>query len=150
MQNQSKTKPIDILIVEDSPTDVMLMREALENAKVLTTLHVVDDGVEAMAFLRREAKYAAAPRPDLILLDLNMPRKNGQEVLAEIKSDERLKAIPVVILTTSKSDIDVSKAYGQHANCYITKPVDFDAFAEVVRSIQGFWFTVVTLPPPPA
>jgi chemotaxis family two-component system response regulator Rcp1 len=140
-------RPIDILIAEDSPADVMLMREALQHAKVLNTLHVVDNGVEAMEFLRRIGKYREAPRPDLILLDLNMPRKNGQEVLAEIKDDESLRAIPVIILTTSRTDADIAAAYGGHANCYIAKPVDFDAFAEVVRSIQSFWFTVVTLPP---
>ncbi|MEO8205616.1 MAG: response regulator [Chthoniobacterales bacterium] len=146
MQNDI-SKPIEILIVEDSPTDVLLMREALEHAKVHNTLHVVDNGVEAMDFLRKENKYSLAPRPDLILLDLNMPRMNGQEVLAEIKNDKNLKAIPVVILTTSKIDTDISQAYEHHANCYITKPVDFDTFAEVVRSVQSFWFTVVTLPP---
>jgi chemotaxis family two-component system response regulator Rcp1 len=140
-------RPIDILIAEDSPTDVMLMREALEHAKVLNTLHVVEDGVEAMDFLRRLGKYSAAPRPDLILLDLNMPRKNGQEVLAEIKQSEGLRSIPVVILTTSRADADVASAYGHHANCYIAKPVDYDAFAGVARSIQNFWFSVVTLPP---
>ena len=113
---------------------------------MLIVLHVASDGVEAMEFLRRQGQYSAAPRPDLILLDLNMPRKNGQEVLAELKVDESLKAIPVVILTTSKSDADVMKAYGLHANCYISKPVDFESFVEVVRSIENFWFTVVTLP----
>ena len=146
MKTHTQTKPIDILIAEDSPTDVMLMREALHHAKVLNTLHVVEDGVAAMAFLRREGAHREAPRPDMILLDLNMPRKNGQEVLAEIKADDRFKNIPVVILTTSRAETDIGKAYKQHANCYITKPVDFDAFAEVVRSVEGFWFTVVTLP----
>jgi chemotaxis family two-component system response regulator Rcp1 len=147
MNNLTKTNAIDILIVEDSPTDVMLMQEALEHAKVLNNLHVVDNGVEAMEFLNRKGSYRASPRPDLILLDLNMPRMNGQEVLAKIKADENLRAIPVVILTTSTAELDVLKAYGNHANCYITKPVDFDAFAEVVRSVRSFWFTVVTLPP---
>jgi chemotaxis family two-component system response regulator Rcp1 len=146
MNKLTPPKPIDILIAEDSPTDVMLMREALEHAKMLNTLHVVDNGVEAMEFLHRKGKYNAAPRPDLILLDLNMPRKNGHEVLADIKASERLRAIPVVILTTSRADTDIVAAYGRHANCYIAKPVDFEAFAEVVRSIQNFWFTVVTLP----
>ncbi|MEO8425835.1 MAG: response regulator [Verrucomicrobiota bacterium] len=147
MNNQTKTKPIEILLAEDSPTDVMLTREALEHAKLLNNLHVVDNGMEAMEFLRRQGRHAAAPRPDLILLDLNMPRKNGHEVLAEIKADASLKAIPVVILTTSRTEADLMKAYGNHANCYIVKPVDFDAFAEVVRSIESFWFAVVTLPP---
>ena len=137
-----------VLLVEDSPTDVLLTREALENATMLNTLHVASNGVEAMDFLRRKGIYSDAPRPDLILLDLNMPRKNGQEVLVEIKSDESLKAIPIVMLTTSKTGTDVIEAYEHHANCYITKPVDFDAFAEVVHSIQNFWFNVVTLPPP--
>lgn len=140
-------KPIEILMVEDSPTDVLLTREALEYAKVLNHLHVVEDGVQAMAFLRRQGPYAHAPRPGLILLDLNLPRKDGREVLAEIKTDEDLKVIPVVALTTSKAEEEILKAYKLHVNCYVTKPVDFANFAEVVRSIQQFWFTVVTLPP---
>ena len=143
----TQNKSICILMAEDNPTDVMITKEALEHAKVLNSLHVVEDGVEALDFLHRRGKHAKAPHPDLILLDLNMPRKNGQEVLAEIKSDEGLKHIPVVILTTSKAEEDVLKAYGLHANCYVIKPVDFDVFAEVVRSIQQFWFNVVTLPP---
>jgi CheY-like chemotaxis protein len=143
----TKNKAICILMVEDNPTDVMITKEALEHAKVLNSLHVVEDGMEALDFLHRRGKYPKAPQPDLILLDLNMPRKNGQEVLAEIKADQRLKHIPVVVLTTSKAEEDVIKAYGLHANCYVIKPVDFDVFAEVVRSIQQFWFTVVTLPP---
>jgi CheY-like chemotaxis protein len=142
----TKNKSITILMAEDNSTDVMLTKEALAHAKVLNTLHVVEDGIEALDFLHRRGKHAKAPQPDLILLDLNMPRKNGQEVLAEIKADDRLKQIPVVILTTSKAEEDVVKAYGLHANCYVIKPVDFDVFAEVVRSIQQFWFTVVTLP----
>jgi two-component system response regulator len=139
-------RPIIILLVEDNPTDVLITREGLFGAKVFNTLHVADDGVEAMEFLRREGKYADAPRPDLVLLDLNLPRKNGQEVLAEIKADDNLKNIPVVILTTSQAKEDVVKAYGLHANCYINKPVDFDAFSKVVQTIQDFWFCVVTLP----
>ncbi|MDO8541425.1 MAG: response regulator [Opitutaceae bacterium] len=142
-----KNKPITILMAEDNATDVMLTKEALAHAKLLNSLHVVDDGIEALDFLYRRGKYTTAPRPDLILLDLNMPRKNGQEVLAEIKADPKLKHIPVVILTTSKAEEDVVKAYGLYANCYVIKPVDFDVFAEVVRSIQQFWFSVVTLPP---
>jgi chemotaxis family two-component system response regulator Rcp1 len=139
-------KPAEILLVEDSPTDVLLAREALEHAKVLNTLHVVPDGVEAMAFLRREAPYEDAPRPDLILLDLNLPRKDGREVLAEVKNDEKLKRIPIVVLTTSSAEEDVFRAYGLHANCYVTKPVDFDQFADVVKAIEHFWFSIVALP----
>ena len=142
----NKNKPITILMAEDNATDVMITKEALVHAKLLNTLHVVSDGIEAMDFLYRRGKYAKAPRPDLILLDLNMPRKNGQEVLAEIKADDKLKFIPVVILTTSKAEEDVIKAYGLHANCYVVKPVDFEVFAEVVRSIEQFWFSVVRLP----
>ena len=142
----NKNKPITILMAEDNATDVMITKEALVHAKLLNTLHVVSDGIEAMDFLYRRGKYAKAPRPDLILLDLNMPRKNGQEVLAEIKADDKLKFIPVVVLTTSKAEEDVLKAYGLHANCYVVKPVDFEVFAEVVRSIEQFWFSVVRLP----
>jgi two-component system response regulator len=139
-------RPIEILLVEDSPTDVLMTREALSQAKVMNHLHVVDDGVAALAFLRGKPPYADKPRPDMILLDLNLPKKNGQEVLAEIKADETLRVIPVVILTTSKADEDILKAYGLHANCYITKPVNFASFTAVVRSIESFWFSVVTLP----
>ena len=139
-------RPIEILMVEDSPTDALIAREALDYAKVLNKLHIVENGEEAMAFLRREGKYAGVVRPDIILLDLNLPRKDGREVLAEIKADEALKLIPVVVLTTSKAEEDIIKAYGLHANCYITKPVNFDRFTEVVRSIEQFWFSVVTLP----
>ena len=139
-------RPIEILLVEDSTTDVMLAEEALDFAKVRNNLHVVKDGVEAMAFLRQEREYSEAPRPDLILLDLNMPRKEGREVLAEVKADDDLKNIPVVVLTTSQAQEDVLQAYGLHANCYISKPVDFDQFANVVRAIDQFWFTIVTLP----
>lgn len=142
-------RAIEILMAEDSPTDVLLAREALRDAKVHNHLHVVEDGVEALAFLRREGvKYADCPRPDLILLDLNMPRKDGREVLAEIKGDRRFRRIPVVVLTTSQADEDILRAYDLHANCYITKPVDFLQFTEVVRSIEHFWFEIVTLPPP--
>jgi two-component system, chemotaxis family, response regulator Rcp1 len=143
---QDKFQPIEILMVEDSPTDVMLAREALRHAKVLNNLHVVEDGVEAMAFLRREPPFAAVPRPDLILLDFNLPKKDGREVLAEIKADEDLGMIPVVVLTTSRAEEDVLKSYRLHANCYITKPVEFGSFAKVIQSIENFWFTVVSLP----
>lgn len=138
---------IDILLVEDSPADVLITREAFAEFKILNTLYVVEDGVEAMAFLNQDGKYASAPRPDLILLDLNLPRKNGREVLAEVKGDPRLKNIPVVILTTSHSERDVLEAYDQHANCYIVKPVGFENFVEAVKTIHQFWFSVVTLPP---
>ena len=144
--NPKEFRPVEILLVEDSPTDVLLAKEALEYSKIVNNLHTVPDGVEAMAFLRREGKFKAAPHPNLILLDLNLPQKDGREVLAEIKNDEKLKRIPVVVLTTSKSEADVMKAYGLHANCYIVKPVDFEKFAEVVKYIENFWFSVVTLP----
>lgn len=139
-------RPIEILLAEDSSTDVMLTRAALKFAKMRNNLHVVKDGVEVMAFLRKEGQYADAPRPDLILLDLNMPRKDGREVLTEVKADDDFKSIPVVVLTTSQAQEDVIKAYGLHANCYISKPVDFEQFTNVVRAIDNFWFTVVTLP----
>jgi len=142
----TELKPIDILLVEDSPTDILITQEAFEQAKLLVQLHVVEDGVAALAFLRQQEPYAAAPRPDLILLDLNLPKKSGREVLAELKSDEDLKLIPVVILTTSQAEEDVLKSYNLHANCYIAKPVDFAKFVEVVHSIEHFWFNVVTLP----
>jgi chemotaxis family two-component system response regulator Rcp1 len=142
----STSRPIIILMVEDNPTDVLVTKEGLLSAKMLSTLHVADDGIEAMDFLHQQGKYADAPRPDLILLDLNMPRKNGHEVLSELKADDKLKNIPVVILTTSKAEEDISKAYKHHANCYITKPVDFDSFTKIVQTIQAFWFSVVTLP----
>lgn len=139
-------RPIEILLVEDSLGDVRLTQEALREGKVHNRLSVVPDGVEALAFLRREGRHASAPRPDVILLDLNLPRKDGREVLAELKSDERLRRIPVVILTTSQDERDVLRAYDLHANCYITKPVDLDQFIAVVRSIETFWLTIVTLP----
>jgi two-component system, chemotaxis family, response regulator Rcp1 len=144
--NPNRLEAVEILLVEDSPTDVLLAKEALEYSKINNKLQTVPDGVEAIAYLRKEGKYQDAPRPGLILLDLNLPRKDGREVLAEIKSDEKLKRIPVVVLTTSKSEADILKAYGLHANCYIVKPVDFEKFAEVVKNIENFWFSVVTLP----
>jgi len=140
-------RPIEILLVEDSPSDTELTVEALREAKVRNHLSVVEDGVQAMEFLRQQGPFADSPRPDLIMLDLNLPRKDGREVLAEIKSDDRLKAIPVVILTTSRAEQDVLRAYNLHANCYIAKPVDFERFLDVVRSIESFWLFVVTLPP---
>ena len=144
---QARTgRPIEILLVEDSPTDALLTREALEQSKILNQLHRVENGVEALAFLRREGQYAGTPRPDLILLDLNLPKKSGIEVLQEIKEDEDLRIIPVVVLTTSKSEEDIVKSYHLHANCFIIKPVDFNKFTEVIQSIREFWFSVVTLP----
>ena len=139
--------PIEILLVEDNPGDVRLTKEALKEGKVYSNLHTVKDGVEAMEFLRRQGKYKDAPRPDIILLDLNLPRKDGREVLEEIKSDELLKRSPVVVLTTSKAEEDVLRTYNLHANCYVTKPVDLEKFMVVVKSIDVFWLTVVTLPP---
>ena len=138
--------PIDILLVEDNPGDVRLTKEALSDAKVLNTLTVAIDGLEALAALRREGRFANAPRPDIILLDLNLPRKDGRAVLAEIKADPELRRIPVVVLTTSKAEEDVLRTYDLHANCYITKPLDLEQFITVVKSIEDFWFTVVKLP----
>jgi len=138
---------VEILLVEDNPGDVRLTQEALKSDRLWNTLQVVRDGVEAMAYLRREGEFRGAVRPDLILLDLNLPRKDGREVLAEIKADDDLKLIPVVVLTTSQAEEDVLKAYGSHANCYITKPVDLAKFMAVVKSIEHFWFAIVRLPP---
>lgn len=139
--------PIQIMLVEDEPADARLTEEALREGKIHSELHVLPDGVEAMLFLRREGEYADAPRPDLILLDLNLPKKDGREVLAEIKQDPTLKRIPVVILTTSRADEDILRSYELHANCFVTKPVDLDQFMHVVQSIEDFWLTLVRLPP---
>src|SRR5262249_47933912 len=133
--------------VEDNPGDADLTREGLEEGKVRNNLHVVEDGEEALAFLRRQGKYEQAVRPDVILLDLNLPRKDGRQVLAEIKADDSLKTIPVVVLTPSQADVDVINSYKLHVNCYIAKPIKFEHFINVVRSIKDFWFTIVTLPP---
>ena len=138
--------PVEILLVEDNLGDARLTREALKEGKVYNNLHWAKDGVEALEFLHRQGKYADAPRPDIILLDLNLPKKDGREVLEEIKIDPQLKCIPVVVLTTSKAEEDVLKTYGLHANCYVTKPVDLEQFIVVVKSIDMFWLTVVTLP----
>jgi chemotaxis family two-component system response regulator Rcp1 len=146
MTDLKNIKAVEILLVEDSPGDVRLTVEALKEAKVANRLSVVPDGVEAMAFLRQKGSYKDAARPDIILLDLNLPRKDGREVLAEIKDDPKLKQIPVVVLTTSRAESDILKAYDLHANCYITKPVDFKQFMTVVKSIEDFWLTVVKLP----
>ena len=139
--------PIEILLVEDNPGDVRLTKEALKEGKVYSNLHTVKDGVEAMEFLRRQGRFKDVPRPDIILLDLNLPRKDGREVLEEIMSDSALNRIPVVVLTTSKAEEDVLRTYNLHANCYVTKPVDLEKFMVVVKSIDVFWLTVVTLPP---
>jgi len=147
VSNETNCGPIEILLVEDNPGDVRLTIEALKEGKISNQINVAVDGMDAMAFLRREGKYANAPKPDLILLDLNLPKKNGQEVLAEIKVDPRLKCIPVVILTSSQAEKDIVMTYNLHANCYIKKPVDFDQFIDVVKSIENFWFNVVKLPP---
>ncbi|MBV5318914.1 MAG: response regulator [Desulfobulbaceae bacterium] len=137
---------VEILLVEDNPGDVDLARETLTTSKIKNNLHVVSDGEKAMAFLRKQGEYAAAPRPDIILLDLNLPRKDGREVLAEIKQDDKLKRIPVVILTSSSAEEDILKSYNLHANCYITKPLDFAQFTKVVHSIEDFWLSIVKLP----
>jgi len=137
---------IEILLVEDNPGDVRLTREALKESKVAVNMRIASDGVEALAMLRRERQYADQPLPDLILLDLNMPRMDGREVLRQIKTDEKLRLIPVVVLTTSAAEKDILQAYGMHANCYITKPVELDQFMEIIKSIEGFWLTVVRLP----
>jgi two-component system response regulator len=139
-------RPIQILLVEDNPGDIDLTKEGLADDKILNNLYVVEDGEQAMAFLRREGKYSAMPLPDLILLDLNLPRKDGREVLAEIKADEKLKLIPVIVLTCSESEQDIQRSYGLQANCYIVKPIRLGEFLKVVRCIEEFWFTIVTLP----
>jgi CheY-like chemotaxis protein len=144
---QQGAPPVEILLVEDNPGDHRLTQEALREGKVYNNLHWVQDGVEALDFLKRRGKYANVPRPDIILLDLNLPKKDGREVLQEIKGDEDLRKIPVVVLTTSKAEEDVLRSYDLHANCYVTKPVDLDKFIVVVQSIDRFWLTVVTLPP---
>jgi chemotaxis family two-component system response regulator Rcp1 len=145
-KSHALSAPIEVLLVEDSPGDVRLTREALKDAKMHINLSVVSDGTEAMAYLRREKIHAEAPRPDLILLDLNLPKMDGRDVLKEIKESDALKSIPVVILTTSASPVDVERSYQLHANCYITKPVDLQGFIKVVRSIDDFWLSVVKLP----
>jgi len=140
-------RPVEILLVEDNPGDIRLTKEAMKEAKIINNLNVVEDGVDALAYLRKKGEFKGANRPDLILLDINLPKKNGREVLAEIKQDENLKLIPVVILTVSKAEEDIIKTYELHANCFITKPVDMDQFIKVVKSIEDFWFSIVKLPP---
>lgn len=149
MSTRDGARPVEVLLVEDNPGDVRLTREALRDGKVSNNLSVVQDGVEAMRFLRREGPYADAPRPDVVLLDLNLPKKDGRQVLQEIKGDEALRMIPVVILTSSEAERDIAGAYALQANCYVTKPVDLDQFITVVRSIEDFWFSIVKLPPEP-
>ena len=143
---ENSTRSIEILLVEDNPGDARLTIEAMREAKMRNRMHVVEDGVEAMEFLRRQGRFGEAPRPDLILLDLNLPRKDGREVLAEVKGDPELRRIPVVILTTSQAEEDVVRAYDLHANCYVTKPVDLAQFMKIVAQIDEFWVNVVTLP----
>jgi CheY-like chemotaxis protein len=140
-------EPVEILLAEDNPGDVKLTRKALEKGRLANNLHVVNDGVETMEFLRGEGEYEGRPRPDLVLLDLNMPRKDGREVLEEIKESEQLKRIPVVVLTSSEAEEDVIRSYDLHANAYLTKPVDFDGFIDVVSTLEEFWLQVVKLPP---
>jgi CheY-like chemotaxis protein len=147
MTDHNLMKPVEIMLVEDNLADVRLTQEALKEEKLNNNLSVLNDGVEALAFLRHEGQYANAVRPDLILLDLNLPRKGGREVLEEIKNDPDLKAIPVVVLTVSDAEKDILESYNLHANCYITKPLDLNQFSRVVRSIQDFWLTIVKLPP---
>jgi CheY-like chemotaxis protein len=146
MSLTTRSRPVEILLVEDNPGDARLTLEALEEAKVRNRLHVAVDGVEALQFLRRDGRHVNAPRPDLILLDLNLPKKNGHQVLAEIKSDPKLNRIPVVILTSSSADEDVERTYQQHANCYVVKPVGLEQFLSVIKSVEDFWIEVVTLP----
>lgn len=146
MSTQAIARAVEILLVEDNPGDILLTVEALKEGKVYNNLSVAKDGVEAMAFLCREGRHADAPRPDLILLDLNLPKKGGREVLAELKQHSNLRRIPVIVLTTSQAEQDILKSYDLHANCYITKPVELDDFITIVRSIENFWFTIVQLP----
>ena len=147
MPRIERLRPIEILLVDDNPGDIRLTQEALKESKVLNNIHIVEDGMEALEFLRKEGRFKKVITPDIILLDLNLPKRNGREVLAEIKNDDFLKKIPVVILTISRAEEDILKSYMLHANCYITKPVDMDQFIKIVRSIENFWFSIVKLPP---
>ncbi len=142
----TQLKPVEILLVEDNPVDILITRQALQDGKVYNRLHVVEDGEEAMDFLHREGTFVQAPRPDVVLLDLNLPKKSGMEVLAEMRRDAELALIPVVVLTTSEAEADILESYQLHANCFITKPVDMEQFTEVIKKIEGFWFTIVKLP----
>lgn len=147
MNAGTQASPVEILLVEDNPGDVRLTEKAFEEVKLANNLHVTTDGVEAMAFLRGEGEFADTPRPDIVLLDLNLPRKDGTEVLSEVKTDDDLREIPVVVLTSSEAEEDVIETYNNHANAYLTKPVDFEGFTEIVKKIEGFWFTLVKFPP---
>jgi len=147
MDMKNKFKAVEILLIEDNPGDVRLTIEALKESKIMNNMHVADDGIEALSFLKKEGIYKDKPRPDLIILDLNLPKKDGREVLGEIKSDDSLKQIPIVILTTSEAEEDIIKSYELHANCYITKPVNMEQFIKVVSSVGEFWFSTVMLPP---
>ncbi len=147
MTTELNGNPVKILLVEDNPGDIRLTKEALREGKVYNEMHVATDGLEALAFLRQKGQYANAPRPDVVLLDLNLPLMNGVEVLAEIKADHHLKRIPVIVLTTSEDERDILKSYDLHANAYVTKPVDLERFIEIIEQIEGFWLTIVKLPP---
>lgn len=147
MTTELNGNPVKILLVEDNPGDIRLTKEALREGKVYNEMHVATDGLEALAFLRQKGQYANAPRPDVVLLDLNLPLMNGVEVLAEIKADPHLKRIPVIVLTTSEDERDILKSYDLHANAYVTKPVDLERFIEIIEQIEGFWLTIVKLPP---
>ena len=147
LTDSTPVRPIEVLLVEDDEGDVLMTREALAEGKVINRLNVVNDGVEAVEYLRRDGQYAEASRPDLILLDLNLPKKDGRQVLEEVKADDDLRRIPVIVLTTSAADEDVLRSYDLHANAYVTKPVDFDRFVEVIRQIDDFFISVVRLPP---
>ena len=144
--NNTDFKLIDILVVEDNPGDARLIMEVLKSNKIHNSIHIVKDGVEAMDFLHKKGEFADVPRPDLIFLDLNLPRKDGREVLAELKSDDKFKQIPVVVMTMSQAEEDILKSYSLHANCYVTKPIDLDQFVKVIESIEDFWFSLVKLP----
>jgi len=146
MENENVKKPIEILLIEDNPADARLVVEVLKDSKIKNRIHVIEDGVNAMDYLNQKGEYNKAPRPDIILLDLNLPKKDGRDVLKEIKGNSKLKCIPVVILTTSSTKEDINQTYNNHANCFITKPVDFDQFLKVVQSIEDFWLTGVKLP----
>ncbi|MFC2045411.1 response regulator [Chloroflexota bacterium] len=146
MSNMEYAKPVEILLVEDNPYDVRLMKETLIESKISNNLNVVNDGVEAIAYLKKEDKYIGTPHPDLILLDLNLPKLSGHDVLDFVKNDSKLKTIPVVMVTSSRSEEDIVKSYELHANCYVTKPVNLEQFTKVVNTIQDFWFTIVKLP----
>lgn len=147
MRIKENLRPIEILLVDDNPGDIRLTQEALKESKVLNNLHIVEDGMEALEFLRKKGRFKNVITPDIILLDLNLPKRNGREVLTEIKNDDFLKKIPVVILTISRAEEDILKSYELHANCYITKPVDMNQFVKIVRTIENFWFSIVRLPP---